>query len=48
MLIFLFFLVGLILGGCVAFAVLCCMQLNRLNSYEDEIRELREKLNNKD
>lgn len=40
-------IVGLLLGGCVAAATLCCMQMNRICDYESEIRRLREKLNNK-
>lgn len=42
------FIIGLLLGGCVAVAILCCMQVNRIGYYEQEIRRLREKLNNKD
>lgn len=42
------FIIGLLLGGCVAIAILCCMQVNRIGCYEQEIRRLREKLNNKD
>ena len=36
-------LIGLLLGGCVSFCVLGCMQINRTNEYEDEIRRLRAK-----
>ncbi len=42
------FIIGLLLGGCVAVAILCCMQINRISRYEQEIRRLKEKLNNKD
>lgn len=42
------FIIGLLLGGCVAVAILCCMQVNRINEYASEIRRLKEKLNNKD
>lgn len=38
---FLFFLIGLLVGGCVAFVVLCCLQINRINALESEIRRLR-------
>lgn len=42
------FLIGLLLGGCIACAVLCCVQLNRVSKYQQEIHRLRKKLNNKD
>lgn len=38
-------LVGLLIGGCVATVVLCCVQINRVNEYEQEIRRLIKKLN---
>lgn len=38
---FFFFLIGLLVGGCVAFVVLCCLQINRINALESEIRRLR-------
>lgn len=41
------FIIGLLLGGCVATAVLSCMQLGRIFDYELEIQWLKEKLNNK-
>ena len=36
-------IIGLLLGGCVSFCILGCMQINRINDYEDEIRRLRAK-----
>lgn len=42
------FLIGLLLGGCIACAVLCCVQVNRVSKYQQEIHRLRKKLNNKD
>lgn len=42
------FIIGLLLGGCIATLILCCMQINRIGDYESEIRRNREKLNNKD
>ncbi len=36
-------MIGLLLGGCVSFCILGCMQINRINDYEDEIRRLRAK-----
>ena len=35
--------IGFLLGGCVSFCILGCMQINRINDYEDEIRRLRAK-----
>lgn len=43
----LFFIIGLLLGGIAAFAVLCCLQINRINKYEAEIRRLRIQLSEK-
>ena len=40
---FLWLLVGLFIGGIVTTLVLCCLQINRINDYEDEIRRLRTK-----
>lgn len=39
----LFFLLGMIVGGCAATALLCCLQINRINDYETEIRKLKHK-----
>lgn len=36
-------IIGLLLGGCFGFCILGCMQINRINEYEDEIRRLRAK-----
>lgn len=36
-------MIGLLLGGCVSFCILECMQINLINEYEDEIRRLRAK-----
>lgn len=40
-------IIGLLLGGCIAVTILCCMQINRICDYESQIQRLREKLNNK-
>ena len=40
-------LVGLLIGGCIAAVILCCVQINRINNYEQEIRRLQQKLNDK-
>lgn len=42
------FLIGLLLGGCIAGVFLCCVQVNRVSKYQQEIHKLREKLNNRD
>lgn len=36
-------IIGLLLGGCVSFCILGCMQINCINDYEYEIRRLRVK-----
>ena len=41
-------IVGLLLGGCIAAVILCCIQINRICRCEQEIHRLREKLNNRD
>lgn len=43
---FLWFLVGLLLGGLITTVLMCCLQLHRVNEYEAEIQRLRSKLNN--
>lgn len=40
-------LVGLLIGGCIAAVILCCVQINRVSYYEQELQRLRQKLNNK-
>jgi hypothetical protein len=40
-------IIGLLLGGCITAASLCCLQLNRICDYESEIQRLREQLHNK-
>ena len=44
---FLWFLVGLFIGGIVTTLVLCCQQISHINEYEAELRKLRSQLNNK-
>lgn len=36
---------GILIGGCIGISILCCMQINRISYYEQEIRKLKEKLN---
>ena len=38
---------AMLLGGCIGIGILCCMQINRISYYEQEIRRLKEKLNQK-
>lgn len=40
-------IIGLILGGCITTVFLCCFQINRINSYEQTVQSLKEKLNKK-
>ena len=35
---------GLLLGGCSGITIMSCIQLNRVNDYESEIRKLKEQL----
>ena len=42
------FVIGLLLGGCSAGVILCCVQVNRVSKFQQEIHRLREKLNNRD
>lgn len=44
---FLWFLVGLFIGGIVTTLVLCGLQISRINECEAELRKLRSQLNNK-
>lgn len=38
-------IIGLLIGGCISTALLCCVQINRINFYEQTIQNLLEKLN---
>ena len=40
----LFLLAGVLIGGFVAVVFLCCMQINRIRRYEEEIASLHAKL----
>ena len=35
------FIIGLLLGGCIDIAFLCCLQINRINDYESQIRQMK-------
>ena len=41
-------IIGLLLGSYISFCILGCMQINRTNDYESEIRRLRARLENHD
>ncbi len=45
---FLWFIVGLLLGGCISFGILCCMYINRHCYQEQEIRRLKNELRQKE
>lgn len=44
---FAWLLAGLLIGGCITMVLLCCLQMNRISEYEQEIRRLRQNLNDK-
>ena len=46
---FLWFFLGMMVGGCFGVFLMCCLSIHRVNKYEAEIRRLRsivEKMNN--
>ena len=42
----LFFVLGLIIGGLTGIVLLCMLQVNRINEYENKIKELSNKEEN--
>jgi len=44
---FSWFLLGLILGGVIGLTIMCIFQINRLNDYELQLREIEEKARRK-
>ena len=38
--------IGLLLGGCIAAVILCCVQINHVGRCEQEIRRLKEFMKN--
>lgn len=44
---FAWLLVGLLIGGCLGVSCICCLQINRSNRYEHEIRKLKAELAHK-
>lgn len=41
---FVFLIIGILIGGCFGLSLMSCLQLNRVNFYEDEIRKLKKQL----
>ena len=44
---FVWFLLGLIVGGMIGLTIMCLFQINRLNDYELKLREIEEKARRK-
>ena len=44
---FVWFLLGLIVGGIIGLTIMCHFQINRLNDYELKLREIEEKARRK-
>ncbi len=44
---FVWFLLGLIVGGIIGLTIMCLFQINRLNDYELKLREIEEKARRK-
>lgn len=45
---FVWFMLGLLTGGCVGIMTMCLFQINRLNEYEKQIREIEQKVKDKE
>ena len=44
---FVWFLLGLIVGGIIGLTIMCLFQINRLNDYELKLREIEEEARRK-
>ena len=44
---FVWFLLGLIVGGMIGLTILCIFQINRLNDYELKLQEIEDKARRK-
>ena len=44
---FVWFLIGLIVGGIIGLTIMCLFEINRLNDYELKLREIEEKARRK-
>lgn len=38
-------IIGFLIGGCISAALFCCVQIKRINAYEQTIQNLLKKLN---
>ena len=45
---FVWFVLGFLAGGCVGIITMCLFQINRLNEYEKQIREIEQKVKDKE
>ena len=45
---FLCFVVGMFIGTCITLAIMCVLQINRINEYENEICKLKDQIKEKD
>ena len=43
----LWFIIGLLLGGCIGVVTMCLFQINKCNYYESEIRRIEEQIRKK-
>ena len=41
---FLWFFLGMLIGGCIGIMTMCLFQINRLNEYEKQIKEIQGQL----
>lgn len=41
----LFFVLGIIIGGLSANVIMCCLQVNKINDFEAEIKKLKQNCN---
>jgi len=41
---FVFLIIGILIGCCFGLSLMSCLQLNRVNDYEEEIRKLKKQL----
>ena len=41
----LFFVLGIIIGGLSATVIMCCLQVNKINDFEAEIKKLKQNCN---
>ena len=44
---FLWFFLGMMIGGCLGVMIMCLFQINRCNYYEQQIRKIEEQIKKK-